>query len=324
MATITMKQLLESGIHFGHQTRRWNPKMARYIFGERHGIYIIDLQQTIRQLAKAYKTVRDTAAGGGYVLFVGTKKQARDAVFEQAGRSGQFFINNRWLGGTLTNWETIQKSISTLHELEELETSGKINQYKKKEASVIRRRRDKLRKNFDGIKEMDKRPSILFVVDSHRETIAIKEAKRLGITCIAICDTNSDPDAVDIPIPGNDDAIRAITLFCSLMADAAVEGKAIFDKKVEEETARVEAEAADAAKSAKLARQQLKARTEEVSAAAEPAAETEAPADGEAEEPAAPEPEAEAPVEETPAPTDSEADSPAGESGEAESTEATS
>jgi small subunit ribosomal protein S2 len=275
MATITMKQLLESGIHFGHQTRRWNPKMARYIFGERHGIYIIDLQKTMRQLGRAYKTVRDATAKGGTVLFVGTKKQAREAVREQAERSGQYFMNNRWLGGTLTNWETIQKSLGKLHQIEELESSGKINQYKKKEASNIRKHREKLEKNFSGIKELERLPSVLFIIDSQREAIAVREAKRLGIPCIGICDTNADPDTVDIPIPGNDDAIRAITLFCSLIADAAIEGKAIHDKEAAEQRQRSEAAAAEAARSAKLARQQLKSRDEQP-ASAEAPAETEA------------------------------------------------
>ena len=258
MSSITMKQLLESGIHFGHQTRRWNPKMGRYIFGERHGIYIIDLQKTIRQLRRAYVAVRDSAAAGGSVLFVGTKKQARDPVREQAERCGMFYVNNRWLGGTLTNWTTIQNSIGKLVNLEEMEAEGKFEQFKKKEATNLRKKRDKLDKNLCGIKTMNGPPAVMFVVDSHRETIAIKEAERLGITCIAICDTNSDPDAVSIPIPGNDDAIRAVNLFCEIIADAALEGRMQYEKKKETEAAEVAAEAAKAVQSAKIARQQAK------------------------------------------------------------------
>ncbi len=258
MATITMKQLLESGIHFGHQTRRWNPKMGRYIFGERHGIYIIDLQKTLRQLRRAYIKVRDTVAEGGIVLFVGTKKQARSPVREQAERCGMYYVNNRWLGGTLTNWETIQHSIAKLVNLEEMEAAGTFDQFKKKEAINLRKKREKLDRNLAGIKEMGKPPAIMFVVDSHRETIAVKEAERLGITCIAICDTNSDPDEVTIPIPGNDDAIRAINLFCSIIADAALEGRMQYEKKQEVEAAKIAAEAAKAVQSAKIARQKAK------------------------------------------------------------------
>jgi len=258
MATITMKQLLESGIHFGHQTRRWNPKMGRYIFGERHGIYIIDLQKTLRQLRRAYIKVRDTVAEGGIVLFVGTKKQARSPVREQAERCGMYYVNNRWLGGTLTNWETIQNSIAKLVNLEEMEEAGTFDQFKKKEAINLRKKREKLDRNLAGIKEMGKPPAIMFVVDSHRETIAVKEAERLGITCIAICDTNSDPDEVTIPIPGNDDAIRAINLFCSIIADAALEGRMQYEKKQEVEAAKIAAEAAKAVQSAKIARQKAK------------------------------------------------------------------
>ncbi len=258
MATVTMKQLLESGIHFGHQTRRWNPKMGRYIFGERHGIYIIDLQKTLRQLRRAYIAVRDSTAEGGAVLFVGTKKQAREPVQEQAQRCGMFYVNNRWLGGTLTNWETIQNSISKLVNLEEMEAEGKFEQFKKKEAISLRKKREKLDKNLAGIKNMSKPPAVMFVVDSHRETIAVREAERLGITCIAICDTNSDPDEVTIPIPGNDDAIRAINLFCAIIADAALEGRMQYEKRQEEDAAKAAAEAAKAVKSAKVARQQAK------------------------------------------------------------------
>ncbi len=287
MATVTMKQLLESGIHFGHQTRRWNPKMGRYIFGERHGIYIIDLQKTLRQLRRAYITVRDSVAGGGTVLFVGTKKQARDPVQEQAERCGMYYVNNRWLGGTLTNWQTIQNSIAKLVNLQEMEAEGKFEQFKKKEAISLRKKREKLEKNLAGIKDMAGPPAIMFVVDSHRETIAVREAERLGITCIAICDTNSDPDEVTIPIPGNDDAIRAINLFCTIIADATVEGRMQFEKQKEEEAAKVAADAAKAVQSAKVARQQAKAgeldeAVPEAKSAADVAAEAKAPEPSEA------------------------------------------
>jgi small subunit ribosomal protein S2 len=271
MATLSMKQLLESGIHFGHQTRRWNPKMARYIFGERHGIYIIDLQQTLRQMQKAYRAVRDTVAQGGDVLFVGTKKQAQDVVKQQAERCGMFYINNRWLGGTLTNWATIQKSIESMTKLQELESSGKIEAFSKKEAIMFRKRREKLEKNLAGIQKMGKPPAIMFVVDSHREGIAVKEAGRLNIPCVAICDTNSDPDAVTIPVPGNDDAIRAINLFCDLIADAVLEGRMQYEKHQADQAAKAKQKAAEeTVQSDKLAKQKEKAGDE-------PAAKTEAP-----------------------------------------------
>jgi len=263
MATLSMKQLLESGIHFGHQTRRWNPKMARYIFGERHGIYIIDLQQTLRQMQKAYRAVRDTVAQGGDVLFVGTKKQAQDVVKQQAERCGMFYINNRWLGGTLTNWATIQKSIESMTKLQELESSGKIEAFSKKEAIMFRKRREKLEKNLAGIQKMSKPPAIMFVVDSHREGIAVKEASRLNIPCVAICDTNSDPEAVTIPIPGNDDAIRAINLFYDIIADAVLEGRMQHEKHQADEAAKVKQKAAEeTVRSEKLAKQKEKAGEE--------------------------------------------------------------
>jgi small subunit ribosomal protein S2 len=265
-----MKDLLESGIHFGHQTRRWNPKMSRYIYGERHGIYIIDLQKTIRQLQKAYKTVRDTSARGGTVLFVGTKKQAREVVQQQAERCGQYYVNNRWLGGTLTNWTTIQNSIKSLARLVEMEETKKIEQFTKKEQTAFRRDRERLEKNLSGIKTMPELPSLIFVIDSHREDIAIREAERIGIPCIAICDTNSDPEKVDIPVPGNDDAIRAITLYCTVMADAVLEGRARFEKEREESAQKAAADAAKAVRSAKLARQATKG-SDEPAGKAEPA-----------------------------------------------------
>ena len=230
MPVVSMRDLLEAGIHFGHQTRRWNPKMARYIFGERNGIYIIDLQKTMRQVHKAYKLVRDTAAKGGTVLFVGTKKQAQDSVAREADRCGMYYVNNRWLGGTLTNWQTVKQSVRNLIQLEEMEASGKIDAYPKKEIIVMRKQREKLDQNLRGIKKMSGVPSVMFVIDAKREAIAIREANRLGIPCIAVVDTNADPDVVPVPIPGNDDAIRAINLFCGVIANAVIEGRSRAEK----------------------------------------------------------------------------------------------
>jgi small subunit ribosomal protein S2 len=238
MAVVTMQELLQAGIHFGHQTRRWNPRMAKYIFGQRNGIYIIDLQKTLRQVHAAYKIVRDTAAGGGTVLFIGTKKQAREPIAREATRANMYYINNRWLGGTLTNFATVKHSVRNLGRLQELESSGKINNLSKKEASQLRRKRLKLEKNLSGIQEMDVLPSVVFVIDAKREAIAIREAERCGIPCIAVVDTNANPEEVPIPIPGNDDAIRAVNLFCKLMADAALEGQGIAEKSQAEERAR--------------------------------------------------------------------------------------
>jgi small subunit ribosomal protein S2 len=230
MAAFTMKELLEAGIHFGHQTRRWNPKMKRYIYGQRNGIYIIDLAQTMRQLHAAYVTVRDVAAQGGNVLFVGTKNQAQEPISREAQRCGMFYVNSRWLGGTLTNWETIRKSIRKLKQLEEMETSGAFEQYTKKERIGFVKTKEKLSKNLDGIKDMPGQPQVVFVIDVRREGIAVREAERLGITCVGIVDTNSDPGTVSLPVPGNDDAIRAVNLFAKIMADAVIEGRSIHEK----------------------------------------------------------------------------------------------
>jgi len=230
MAVATMRQLLEAGIHFGHQTRRWHPKMQRFIFGQRNGIYIIDLQHTMRRLYRAYGLVRDIAADGGNVLFVGTKKQAQEAVEREAKRCGMYYVTNRWLGGTLTNYQTVQRSIQELMNLKELEESGKIERYSKKEGIQMRKRREKLEKNLSGIMHMPGLPDAMFVIDTKREEIAVREALRLKIPCIGVVDTNCDPDKVAIPIPGNDDAIRAISLFCSVIADAVLEGRMIAEK----------------------------------------------------------------------------------------------
>ncbi len=230
MSSVTLKDLLEAGIHFGHQTRRWNPKMSRYIFGERNGIYIIDLQKTLRQLRRAYAFVRDTVAAGGTVLFVGTKKQAQEAAAREAQRCGMYYVNNRWLGGTLTNFETIQRSIRNLIRLEAMETDGTFEKRPKKEVIKLRQEAEKLNKNLRGIKSMPGLPNVMFVIDTKKEYIAVREAERLNIPCIGVVDTNADPDTVPIAIPGNDDAIRAVSLFCSVIADAVLEGRGQLEK----------------------------------------------------------------------------------------------
>ena len=225
MAVISMKQLLEAGVHFGHQTRRWNPKMARYIFTERNGIYIIDLQKTVRKVDAAYDFLRSVAAAGKSILFVGTKKQAQDAIREEATRSGQFYVNERWLGGMLTNFQTIQKRVSRLKELKGMEEDGTFEVLTKKEVQVLRHEMDRLQKYLGGIEEMKKLPGALFIVDPRKERIAVAEARKLNIPIVAIVDTNCDPDEIDYVIPGNDDAIRAVRLLTSTMADAVQEGQ---------------------------------------------------------------------------------------------------
>lgn len=225
MSVITMKQLLEAGVHFGHQTRRWNPKMQRYIFGARNGIYIIDLQKTLRQFKESYRFVRELSARGGNVLFVGTKKQAQESIFEEAQRCGMPYVNHRWLGGMLTNFATIKKSIGRLKKYETMEEEKSWGNLTKKEILNLTKEKDKLAKFLDGIKDMGKLPDAVFVVDPKREEIAIKEARKLGIPILAIVDTNCDPDLVDMVIPGNDDAIRSIRLFTSKIADAVIEGQ---------------------------------------------------------------------------------------------------
>jgi small subunit ribosomal protein S2 len=219
-----MKQLLEAGVHFGHQTRRWNPKMDRYIFTERNGIYIIDLQKTVKKVEEAYHVVKEIASNGGTFLFVGTKKQAQDSVKEEAERSGMYFINSRWLGGTLTNFQTIQKRIDRLKTLEKMEVDGTFEVLPKKEVIILNKEKDRLEKFLGGIKNMKKLPSALFVVDPRKERIAIAEARKLGIPIVAIVDTNCDPDEIDYVIPGNDDAIRAVKLLTAKVADAIIEG----------------------------------------------------------------------------------------------------
>lgn len=225
MSVISMKQLLEAGVHFGHQTRRWNPKMAEYIFTERNGIYIIDLQKTVKKADEAYMFIRDLAADGGQILFVGTKKQAQDSVKEEAVRCGMHYINARWLGGLLTNFSTIKKRVARLKELEIMETDGTFDYLSKKEVAKLQLEKDKLDTNLGGIKDMKRLPDALFVIDPKKEYIAVAEANRLGIPIVGIVDTNCDPDLIDYVIPGNDDAIRAVKLIAGKMADAVIESQ---------------------------------------------------------------------------------------------------
>jgi small subunit ribosomal protein S2 len=224
MAVVTMKQLLESGVHFGHQTKRWNPKMKRYIFTERNGIYIIDLQQTLSYIDRAYEFVRETVAHGGTIMFVGTKKQAQEAIAEQASRVGMPFVKERWLGGMLTNFQTVYKRLQRLKELEMIEQTGGANVMTKKENLVLSREKAKLERTLGGIRDMQRTPSAVWVIDTKKEHIAVGEARKLGIPVVAILDTNCDPDEVDFPIPGNDDAIRSATLLTRVIADAVAEG----------------------------------------------------------------------------------------------------
>ena len=225
MAVISMKQLLEAGVHFGHQTRRWNPKMAQYIFTERNGIYIIDLQKTVRKVDEAYNFIRDVAMAGKTVLFVGTKKQAQESIESEAKRCNMYYVNNRWLGGMLTNFKTIQTRIKRLNDIDKMEATGQFDVLPKKEVIKLIHEREKLQTNLGGIREMKKLPGALFVVDPRKEHIAVTEARILGIPIVGIVDTNCDPDEIDYVIPGNDDAIRAIRLIAATMANAAIEGR---------------------------------------------------------------------------------------------------
>lgn len=220
----TMRQLLEAGVHFGHHTRRWNPKMREYIFGVRNGVHIIDLQLTVPMLHTALKTARDVAASGGRILFVATKRQAQAKIAEAAKRCGQYYVNERWLGGMLTNWKTISNSINRLREVEDILTTEKIHGYTKKEQLMMARERAKLLSSIGGIKDMGGQPDALFIIDVTKDDIAVKEANKLGIPVIAVLDTNADPDGITFPVPGNDDALRAIELYCDLMADAILDG----------------------------------------------------------------------------------------------------
>lgn len=234
-AVINMKELLEAGVHFGHQTRRWNPKMKPYIFGARNGIHIIDLQKTVRLFKTTYEFIVRTVSEGYPVLFVGTKKQGHDSIVEESERCGMFFIVNRWLGGTLTNFQTIKKSIKRLKDIERMKEDGSINRYTKKEILKMEKELFKLERNLGGIKNMDELPGAIFVVDPRREKIAVKEGRKLGIPVIAIADSNCDPDEIDFILPGNDDAIRAIRLFCAKIADACIEGHSLAEERLRAE-----------------------------------------------------------------------------------------
>ncbi len=231
MAVVTMKQLLEAGVHFGHQTRRWNPKMKRFIFGERNGIYIIDLQQTLERIDTAYRYVRRTVEDGGSVLFVGTKKQSQEPIQREAQRCNMPYVNYRWLGGMLTNFQTVHARVGKLTEFDRLISSGEADQMIKKEGLKMRRERDKLERNLGGIRRLERVPSVVFVIDTKKEHIAVTEANRLGIPVIAVVDTNCDPDVIDFVIPGNDDAIRSSNLMCRIIADAVEEGRLLAKKK---------------------------------------------------------------------------------------------
>ncbi len=231
MAYITIRELLEAGVHFGHQTKRWNPKMKKYIFGARNGIYIIDLQQTVKLFKKAHDFIKNVAANGQDILFVGTKKQASEAIYEEANRAEEFYVQNRWLGGMLTNFQTIKNNITRFHFLNSIENDGTIENYPKKEQAKMLKEQGKLEFAIGGISDMKRLPGAIFVIDPKNEAIAVKEGKILGIPIIAVVDTNCDPDDIDFVIPGNDDAIRSIRLFASRMADACIEGRALFEEK---------------------------------------------------------------------------------------------
>jgi small subunit ribosomal protein S2 len=230
MAQPNLEQLLEAGVHFGHQTRRWNPKMKEYIFGERNGIHIIDLQKTLKMFREASRFVSEMTSQGRILLFVGTKRQAQEAISEECRRCGMFYVNHRWLGGTLTNWATLQKSIKRLKTLKAMIEDGRMAQLSKKEAARLERELKHLQQNLEGVENMTQQPDAMFVVDSHNEQIAVREARRMGVPVVAVVDTNSDPDQVDWVIPGNDDALRAIRLFTTKIADAVVEGRAAFEQ----------------------------------------------------------------------------------------------
>jgi small subunit ribosomal protein S2 len=257
--TVSIKQLLEAGVHFGHQTRRWNPKMARYIFGERNGIYIVNLEKTEQELKTACEFLRSVAARGEYVLFVGTKKQAQQTIVEESTRCEMFYVDQRWLGDTLTNFDTIRKSIKRLEELERMSTDGTFDKLKKREVSVLNKEMAKLLKNLGGIRKMNKLPGALFIVDAKKEETAVKEARRLSIPVVALADTNSNPDILDYVIPGNDDAIKSIRLVSSTVADAVIEGRSKYEQT---KAAQIEKAEKDAAQ--KKAEKKILEDTEEI------------------------------------------------------------
>ena len=283
MAVVTMRQMLEAGVHFGHQTRRWNPKMKRFIFGERNGIYIIDLDQTLARAEASYKFVRDLSSKGGTVLFIGTKKQAQDPVRSYAEKCGMPYINERWLGGMLTNYETINKRVAKMMEYERMRAAGEFEAMPKKEALLLTRELEKLQKNLGGIKGMTRRPDAVFVLDTKKEHIGVTEANKLGIPVIAVVDTNVDPDVITYPIPGNDDAIRANALMCHVIAEAVLEGRYIANRRnpqaaaaaapqrTAEDEAAFAAAQADARRQAAAAQAERDARMAAAKAAAAPA-----------------------------------------------------
>jgi len=244
MAYVSMKELLEAGVHFGHQTKRWNPKMKPYIFGARNGIYIVDLQKTVKMFKTAYDFLVETAASGKSVLFVGTKKQAKESIYEEANRCEMFYIHNRWLGGMMTNFQTIRKSIERLNYLNTIHNDGSINLFPKKERLKLAKEREKLDGNLGGIRSLERLPGAIFIIDPKNEAIAVHEGRRLKIPIVAVVDTNCDPDEIDYPIPGNDDAIRAIRLLTSRMADACIEGKQKWNERMQAEADKTEPEEA--------------------------------------------------------------------------------
>jgi small subunit ribosomal protein S2 len=310
VAVVTMKQLLEAGVHFGHQTRRWNPKMKRFIFGERNGIYIIDLQQTLSRIETAYTMVRDLVADGGTVLFIGTKKQAQDPIQSYAEKVGMPYINQRWLGGMLTNFETIGKRVAKMQEYRRMRASGEFDAMPKKEALLLSRELEKLERNLGGIAQMDKLPDAVFILDTKKEHIGVTEANKLGIPIIAVVDTNCDPDVIQYVIPGNDDAIRSGNLMCRVIADAVEEGRYIASRRggaaapapvrSEDEEATVAAQQAEARRQALLAQQERDARLSgQAAPSSAPVVEAEPAADA---EPSAPPADDAAPAEPQPAP----------------------
>jgi small subunit ribosomal protein S2 len=303
MAVVTMRQMLEAGVHFGHQTRRWNPKMKRFIFGERNGIYIIDLDQTLARAEASYKFVRDLSAKGGTVLFIGTKKQAQDPVRSYADKCGMPYINERWLGGMLTNFETISKRVAKMMEYERMRAAGEFEAMPKKEALLLTRELEKLQKNLGGIRGMTRRPDAVFILDTKKEHIGVTEANKLGIPVIAVVDTNVDPDVVQFPIPGNDDAIRANALMCHVIAEAVLEGRYIANKRnpqvaaapkrSAEDEAAFSAAQAEARRQAAAAQAERDARVAAAAVAPEASTEVEAAPEASAEVEAAPEAEVE-------------------------------
>lgn len=330
MATpvVTMKELLEAGVHFGHQTRRWNPKMKPYIFTDRNDIYIIDLRKTLIMTGSAYNRVRNSVAEGGSVLFVGTKKQAQESVKLHAERCGMPYVNHRWLGGTLTNFTTIHSRVMYLEELERRDREGELDKLPKKEALLLRRSMDKLNRNLEGIREMHRLPSMMFVLDPRKEHIAVVEGRKLNIPIVGIVDTNCDPDEVDFPIPGNDDAIRAADLLCRVIADAVIEGAGIREAKVADEAIEKQEAAREKLESAPTrvgtAKPAYSASPDDIADPVEPSAAVNEPVPGAAEEPAVePEPEPEKASEPADDPADEAPAEKAEDAGKAEETEKT-